>query len=231
MGGNDATLAIASSLRPLRRNGTVTVRLLPLAWTPVGIVVGATHRDVGIPLRELFDWIDRTFTADDDGAFVPAIHDLELLIRVGWGGPFPQELAGRDVVNIDDLPDELIDALTRPVAALVQCSTCRRLCVQDDFVWKEKQLCAWDYHANVFGRRGPWRSGVYEARYFSSLPSCAYVVPALLEELGVETVLSLGPIPEQTAASIVETLVGAEPARAHLVVRTAEGLAVLRERD
>ena len=53
----------------------------------------------------------------------------------------------------------------------MQCAACRRLCVRDDFVWKEKQLCAWDYHAQVFGRRGPWHDGAYEERHFETLPS------------------------------------------------------------
>ncbi len=71
----------------------------------------------------------------------------------------------------------------------MQCAACRRLCVRDDFVWKEKQLCAWDYHAQVFGKRGPWHNGPYEERHFETLPACAYVAVGLLGELGVELVL------------------------------------------
>ncbi|MBV9233040.1 MAG: hypothetical protein JO030_03265 [Candidatus Eremiobacteraeota bacterium] len=209
--------------------GTIAVRLVPLAWTPAGVVLAKNGKDVGVPLQGLFDWMDRTFAAEDETAFVATVRDLELLIRIGFERSFPDELRAEHVVNVDDLPEELVDALEHPATELVMCATCRRLCVRDDFVWKEKQLCAWDYHASVFGRRGPWQTGAYEARRFPTLPSCAYVVPGLLAELGVENVLTLGAIADEAANDVVGTLLAREPARAYLVVRAGEGLAVLRE--
>ncbi|MBV8196535.1 MAG: hypothetical protein JO263_00235 [Candidatus Eremiobacteraeota bacterium] len=227
LGGNDATLAIASSLHA--RDGDVTVRLVPLAWTPVGVVLGTTRKDVTIPFRQLFGWIDQTFADDDETAFVPSPRALELLARIGWDRSFPEELRAESVVNLDDLPGEVIEALERSAADLEQCATCRRLCLRDDFVWKDRQLCAWDYHASVFGRRGPWHSGAYEARHFSTVPACAYVVPALLEELHVETVLTLHTVGEEAAQTVIAALIAQDPARAHLVIRAGDGLAVLRE--
>ncbi|MBV8723767.1 MAG: hypothetical protein JO350_00370 [Candidatus Eremiobacteraeota bacterium] len=229
VGGNDATLAVASGLRPTEPGGDVTIRLIPLAWTPIGVVLGTVRQEVGVPLQRLYEWIDRTFSADDEGAFVPSMRDVELLARIGWNEPFPEELRGENVVNLEDLPPELVEALERPSAELVQCATCRRLCVRDDFKWNDKQLCAWDYHATVFGRRGPWHSGTYEPRHFSTLPVCAYVVEALLEDLRVETVLILGAVEEEAAQRVVAALLVGEPDRAHLAVRTGDGLAVLRE--
>ena len=74
-----------------------------------------------------------------------------------------------------------------------QCAACRRLCVRDDFVWKEKQLCAWDYHAQVFGKRGPWHEGRVRG---ASLRNAAVVRVRrrrrCSDELGVEPVLRLG---------------------------------------
>lgn len=229
MGGNDATLAVASSLHPSEPGGDVTIRLIPLAWTPLGVVLGTTRQEVGVPLQRLFEWIDRTFSAEDEGAFVPPMRDVELLARIGWNEPFPEELRAENVVNLEDLPAELAEALERPCAELVQCAACRRLCVRDDFKWNDKQLCCWDYHATVFGRRGPWQSGMYEPRRFSRLPACAYVVEALLEELRVKTVLMLGAVEEEAAQRVVAALLACEPDLAHLAVRTGDGLAVLRE--
>ncbi|MBV9027695.1 MAG: hypothetical protein JO311_03700 [Candidatus Eremiobacteraeota bacterium] len=203
--------------------------MIPLAWTPLGVVLGTTHQEVGVPLQRLFEWIDRTFSAEDEAAFAPPTRDVELLARIGWNEPFPEALHGQNVVNFDDLPSELAEALERPSMELVQCAACRRLCVRDDFNWNDKQLCAWDYHATVFGRRGPWHSGTYEPRHLSTLPSCAYVVEALLEELRVKTVLMVGAVEEEAALRVVAALLACEPDCAHLFVRTGDGFAVLRE--
>lgn len=191
--------------------------------------MGDGRQEAGIPLSGLFDWIERAFPPDDERAFVASVRDLELLARIGWETPFPATIDERTVVNIEDLPDDVADALADSPAPLVQCAACGRLCVRDDFVWKEKQLCAWDYHAQVFGRRGPWREGAYEERHFETLPHCAYVAPSLLAELGVEPVLSGISLNEQTAQAIVNVILGAEPGRAHMAVRTEGGICVLRE--
>ena len=137
-------------------------------------------RTSAIPLAGLFDWIDRTFPPEDEHAFVAPMRDLDLLARIGWNAPLPESSTTQNVVNLDDLPEEVADGLAQPPCTLVQCAACRRLCVRDEFVWKEKQLCAWDYHAQVFGKRGPWHDGIYEDRHFETLPACAYVAPPLL---------------------------------------------------
>jgi hypothetical protein len=69
------------------------------------------------------------------------------------------------------------------------------MCVRDHFVWNERRLCAWDYHATVFGKRGPWRDQPYEERYFDTLPRAAYVAPGLLLDLDVEPVLAVAGCP------------------------------------
>lgn len=209
--------------------GIVAARLVPLARTPLGIVVGDKRQEVGIPLSGLFDWIDRTFPPDDEKAFVASLRDLELLARVGWEAPFPDRIDEHSVVNVEDLPDDVADALADPAVDLVQCAACRRLCVRDDFVWKEKQLCAWDFHAQVFGKRGPWREGGYEDRHFETLPECAYVAPLLLAELGVEPVLTGGSVAEETARTVVNVILTADAKRPHMAVRTPYGVWVLRE--
>ncbi len=196
----------------------------------MGVVLGEDRQRVGVARSGLFDWADRTFPANDDRAFIGSLRDLELLLRVGWDSPFPERLDERSVLNVEETPEELLEALARPPAALVQCTACRRLCVRDDFVWKERQLCAWDYHSQVFGKRGPWHEGNTEVRHFESLPECSYVVEELLDELGVDRVLSLGQVSDATAYTLIRTLLENEPVRSHMTVRSARGLVVLRER-
>jgi hypothetical protein len=157
------------------------------------------------------------------------MRDLDLLARIGWSSPFPERLDDRSVLNVDDVPEEIMDALARTPVTLVQCASCRRICVRDDFVWKEKQLCAWDFHAQVFGKRGPWREGVYEDRHFQTLPSCPYVAPELLSELGVELMLTTGAVADATASAAINAVLQSEPGRSHMAVKTASGIAVLRE--
>jgi hypothetical protein len=191
--------------------------------------VGDSWQNVGIALSGLYDWIDRTFPPEDERAFVAPMRDIELLARTGWTAPLPETMTDQSILNVEDVPEELLDGLARPPTAVVQCATCRRLCVRDEFVWKEKQLCAWDYHAQVLGKRGPWHNGEYEERHFETLPGCAYVAPPLLAELGVEVVLTLSAVPETIARSTINVLLGAEPERPHLAVRTESGFTVLRE--
>jgi hypothetical protein len=221
-------LGVVNNLRP-DASGGISVRLLPLAWTPLGIVVGEGRQDVAIKLDKLFDWVDRTFPVADDHAFIASLRDLELLVRVGWESPFPEPLDERNLLNLDEVPDEIADALAQPVKALVQCAACRRLCVRDDFVWKEKQLCAWDFHVQVFGKRGPWRDGPYEDRHFETLASCAYLAPDLLKEPSVRIELMVDISEIETARVIVNTLLSSEPGVPHMAVQTADGIAVLRE--
>ncbi len=233
LGGNATTLAVLnrfpSASWGASPNAAVTARLIPLAWTPLGIALGDASQEVGIPLSELLDWMDRTFPLEDEHAFVALVRDVELLARVGWSAALPERIDESNVINVEDLPDEIVDALAQPPVALVQCAACRRLCVRDDFVWKEKQLCAWDYHAQVFGRRGPWHDGPYEERHFATLPACAYVAAPLLAEGGAESVLTVSGVAESAAARIVNALLEGDAGRPHMAVRTQGGLTVLRE--
>lgn len=227
LGGNGSTLAVSNSFVP--EGGAVTARLVPLAWTPGGVAVGDTWQNVGIALGGLFDWVDRTFPPEDERAFVAPLRDVELLARIGWQAPLPQKIDEESVLNIEDVPEDVADALARPPVSVVQCSACRRLCVRDEFVWKEKQLCAWDYHGLVFGRRGPWRNGAYEERHFETLPACAYVAPPLLSEMGVDVVMLLNSVDESSARATIDVLMNADPQRPHMAVRTEGGYTVLRE--
>ena len=160
-----------NSFRP--DGGTITARLAPIAWTPAGVVIGDSWQNVGIALTGVIDWTDRTFAPEDERAFIAPVRDIELLARAQWSAPMPERLDEENVLNVEDLPDDVAEALAHPAAPIAQCAACRRLCVRDEFVWKERQLCAWDFHSQVFGKRGPWRQGAYEERYFESLPRCS----------------------------------------------------------
>jgi hypothetical protein len=233
LGGNASTLAGTSSFRAATESGKaagiVTARLVPLAWTPRGVCVGDGRQDVGIPADGILEWIDRTFPGEDEHAFVASLRDIEMLTRIGWETPIPEVLDQRAVLNIEDIPDEIVEGLARPHGDLVACAVCRSLCVRDEFVWKDRQLCAWDYHAQVFGKRGPWHEGLYEERHFESVPSCAYVAPPLLEELGVQEVLAIGSVAQSHALSIVNATISGESSRTYMAVKTESGFSVLRE--
>ncbi|HEY4432892.1 MAG TPA: hypothetical protein VGM99_00700, partial [Candidatus Cybelea sp.] len=142
-------MAATSSFRPTKKGDRggeiITIRLVPLAWTPRGVAVGSALQDVGIPLSGLFDWIDRTFPPEDEGAFIASVRDVEILARTHWETPFPQIVDERSVLNLEDLPEAVADGLAHPPSDLVACAACRRLCVRNEFLWKEKQLCAWDH--------------------------------------------------------------------------------------
>lgn len=209
--------------------GAITARLVPVAWTPAGVVIGDAWQNVGIALAGLFDWVDRTFPPEDERAFIAPMRDIELLARIGWYAPLPERVDEASVLNIEDVPEDLADGLAHPPAPVLQCAVCRRLCVHDEFVWKEKQLCAWDYHGQVFGRRGPWRNGAYEDRHFETLPACAYVAPPLLAEMGVDVVLIVNAVEESSARAMINVLLDADRERPHLAVRTEGGFTVLRE--
>jgi hypothetical protein len=210
LAGNGTTLAIANSFRASEAGGLVTARLVPLALTPLGIIVGTARQDVTVPLTGLYDWIDRTFPPEDEHAFVAPVRDLELLARVGWEALLPAQLSEANVINIEDLPDEIVDGLARPPVPL-------------------EQLCAWDYHAQVFGRRGPWYDGVYEERHLATVPACAYVAPTLLAELNVEEILALRVPDEAIAHAVVRALLDKDLEHSHMMVRTQAGFSVLRE--
>lgn len=227
LGGSGSNLGFTNSFRT--ESGAITARLVPVAWTPLGVVIGDTWQNVGIALSGLLEWVDRSFPPEDERAFVAPMRDIELLARVAWHAELPEQLTDESVLNIEDVPEEIAEGLSHPPQPIVQCGTCRRLCVKDEFVWKEKQLCAWDYHGQVFGRRGPWRDGPYEARHFETLPDCAYVAPQLLAEMNVEVVLATSAVPEETAAKIINLLLESEPQRPHMAVRSGDGFTVLRE--
>ncbi|HZO94612.1 MAG TPA: hypothetical protein VFB22_12725 [Candidatus Baltobacteraceae bacterium] len=228
LGGNASTLAFTSSLVP--ENRQVTAWLAPLAWTPIGVVVGENWQRVGVAADNLAGWTDQTFDPSDERSFVSSLRELELLLRVGWSAPLPEVLTGDAVVNPDDLPEDILDALERPPEALVQCALCRRTCVRDHFVWNERRLCAWDYHATVFGKRGPWRDGPYEERHFATLPQAAYVAGPLLDESGVDAVLAIDGLDDALAQKLVNDAIAGDAGFAHMAVRTSTGYALLRER-
>lgn len=228
LGGNSSTLAFVNSFRP--EGGAITARLVPVAWTPAGVVIGDRWQNVGLALAGVIDWVDRTFPPEDERSFIAPVRDIELLARVEWSAPVPDRLDEEAVLNVEDLPEDVAEALAHPPAAIVQCAACRRLCVRDEFVWKERQLCAWDFHGQVFGKRGPWRQGRYEPHHYASLPRCAYVAPALLLELGVDVVLAIEGVGDATVQRLVGALLDDDAVRAHLAVRTEnDGLRVLRE--
>jgi hypothetical protein len=227
LGGSGSNLGFINSFRP--EGGVVTARLVPLAWTPIGVVIGDEWQNVGIALTNLLDWVDRTFAPEDERAFVAPMRDIELLARVQWHAELPETLSDESVLNIEDVPEEIADGLAHPAAPIVQCAACRRLCARDEFVWREKQLCAWDYHAQVFGKRGPWHDGVYEERHFETLPQCAYVAPPILAEMNVDVLLATGAIDAGVAQQMINLLLASEPAP-HMAVRSGDGFTVLRER-
>src|ERR1700691_223815 len=228
LGGNANTLAFTSSLVP--ENRQVTAWLVPLAWTPIGVVLGENWQRVGIAADNLAGWTDQTFEPSDERSLVSSLRELDLLARIGWSAGVPETLSEATVVNPDDLPEDILDGLTHGPEALVQCAICRRTCVRDHFVWNERRLCAWDFHATVFGKRGPWHAEPYEERHFATLPSCKYVAHPLLEDVGGDAILAIDGIDAALAQRIINEVIAADPARAHLAVQTQGGYTVLRER-
>jgi hypothetical protein len=228
LGGNAGTLAFVSSLRP--EKGQVTAWLVPLAWTPVGVTLGEGWQRVSLAADNLGGWVDQTFPPEDDRSFVTPVRDLEMLLRVGWHAEVPDRLTESMLVNPEDIPEDVLDGVEHAPETLTQCAVCRRMCVRDHFVWNERQLCAWDFHATVFGKRGPWREEPYEERFFETLPRAAYVAPGLLVELDVEPVLAVAGLPEDRMRTLINIGISDEKDGAYMAVRTDEGLTLLRER-
>ncbi|MBV8602715.1 MAG: hypothetical protein JO359_14205 [Candidatus Eremiobacteraeota bacterium] len=228
LGGNASTLAFTSSFRPEGRQ--LTVWLVPLAWTPIGVVQGEAWQKVNIAADNIAGWTDETFSPDDGHAFVTSLRDAELLTRTEWTSEPPSELRESIILNPEDVPEDVLDALSQPAEPLVTCQVCRRTCVRDHFVWNERQLCAWDFHALVFGRRGPWRNEPYEERLWETIPRPAYVAPMLLEEQNVDLVLALGGVDESVARHLIDELMRGAAGGAYLAVRSEAGLSLLRER-
>ncbi|MDQ2680116.1 MAG: hypothetical protein M3Y21_03715, partial [Candidatus Eremiobacteraeota bacterium] len=135
LGGNSSTLAFVNSFRS--DEGVIIARLVPLAVTPTGIALGDNWQNVNVALDDLLSWIDQTFPPEDERAFVAPLRDIELLARIEWEAPLPQALSESVVFNAEDLPADLSEALTSAPAQIVQCATCRRLCICDQFVWNE----------------------------------------------------------------------------------------------
>jgi len=228
LGGNASTLAFTSSLVPESRQ--VTAWLVPLAWTPIGVVLGENWQRVGIAADNLAGWTDQTFDPSDERSFVSSLRDLDLLGRTGWSAPVPEVLTEEAVINPDDLPEDILDALTHPPESLVPCAICRRTCVRDHFVWNERRLCAWDYHQTVFGKRGPWRDAPYEERFWETIPRAAYVAGPLLEEVGVDAVLAIDGLDDALARRLLNDAIAGDAGHPHLAVATAGGYTLLRER-
>lgn len=229
LGGNASTLAFTSSLVPESRQ--VTAWLVPLAWTPIGVVLGENWQRVGVAADNLAGWTDQTFDPSDERSFVSSLRELELLARVGWSASVPDVLSESAVINAEDLPEDILDAFAHPPEALVQCAICRRTCVRDHFVWNERRLCAWDYHATVFGKRGPWRDAPYEERLWETIPHAAYVAGPLLDDVGVDAVLAIDGLDDALAHRLLNDAIEGDEPRAHLAVRTSGGYTLLRERS
>ena len=228
LGGNASSLAFVSALRA--SDDRVAAHMVSIAQTPLGTVLDTARQNLTLSLAGLLDWMDANFPPQDERAFVTPVRDIELLARTDWSVNAPAQLSDQNVLNIEDLPDEIADALAHPPEPLVQCAVCRRLCVRDHFAWKDRQLCAWDYHRQVFGKRGPWRSQPIEERHYGSLPAPAYVVPFLLEEEGADVIMAIAQIDEALAQKTVNTVIEADPARAYMAVRTPDGYTLVRER-
>jgi hypothetical protein len=228
LGGNASTLAFTSSMVP--ENRQVTAWLVPLAWTPIGVVLGENWQRVGIAADNLPGWTDQTFDPADERSFVSSLRDLELLARTGWSAPVPEVLTEEVVVNADDMPEDLLDALDHAPESLVQCAICRRTCVRDHFVWNERRLCAWDYHATVFGKRGPWRDTPYEERLWETIPQAAYVAGPLLNDVAVDAVLAIDGLDETLARKLLNEAIESDPEHSYLAVQTSGGYTLLRER-
>jgi len=228
LGGNASTLAFTSSFVPEKRQ--LLIWLVPLAWTPIGVVQGEAWQKVSIASDNLAGWTDETFSAQDEHAFVTSLRDVELLTRIGWTAETPAKLDETLIVNPDEMPEDVLDALTVPAEILVSCQVCRRTCVRDHFVWNERQLCAWDYHALVFGRRGPWRDEPYEERLWETIPRPKYIAPHLLEEQNVDLVLSLDGVDETLGRRLIDELMRAGGGRPCIAAHVDTGLMLLRER-
>ncbi|MBC5809439.1 MAG: hypothetical protein GIW95_01060 [Candidatus Eremiobacteraeota bacterium] len=227
LGGNAGTLAFVSSLRA--NNKQVTAWLVPLAWTPIGAVVGDGWQRVNVAADNLPGWVDQTFPHEDERAFVTPLRDVEMLQRSGWHADAPEKLTEQAILNPEDVPEDVLDAISHDPEPLTQCAVCRRTCVRDHFAWNERQLCAWDYHATVFGKRGPWRNEPYEERLFETLPNVPYIAPALLDDAHVEPVLAAASLPEDLMRTLINQTIAAEKGD-YLAVRTDDGLTLLRER-
>jgi hypothetical protein len=228
LGGNASTLAFVSNLIP--ENRQITAWLVPLAWTPIGVAIGENWQKVSIAADNVAGWADQTFSPDDERSFVTSLRDLEMLLRIGWNAPVPTDLTqGSIIVNPDDIPEDVLDGLAQPPEVLAQCAICRRTCVRDHFVWNERRMCAWDYHATVFGKRGPWRDEPYEERHFATLPRAKYVAGGLIEEAGVDAILAIDGLDDALAQALITQVMTAD-AGAHLAVRTDGGYTLLRER-
>jgi hypothetical protein len=228
LGGNSSTLAFVSSLIP--ENRQVTAWLVPLAWTPIGVAIGETWQRVSIAADNVPGWADQTFSADDERSFVTSPRDMEMLARVGWHAATPTEFGENVIVNPDDLPEDVLDGLAHPPEMLAQCAICRRTCVRDHFVWNDRRMCAWDYHASVFGKRGPWREAPYEEHHFETLPKAKYVAGGLLAEAGADAVLAIDGLDEALARRIIGEVMAAGSGP-HIAVRTEGGYTLLRERS
>jgi hypothetical protein len=227
LGGNASTLAFVSSLIP--ENRQITAWLVPIAWTPIGVAIGENWQKVSIAADNVPGWADQTFSPDDERSFVTSLRDLEMLMRIGWSADLPTELSEAAIVNPEDIPEDVLDGIGHPAEVLTQCAICRRTCVRDHFVFNERRMCAWDYHATVFGKRGPWRDEPYEDRHFQTLPQAKYVAGGLLEDVGVDAVLAIDGLDDALSQSLIAQVMAADSG-AHLAVRTEGGYTLLRER-
>ncbi|TAM76778.1 hypothetical protein EPN44_04560 [bacterium] len=228
LGGGEHMLAFVTQASGDK--GQLPVVMVPLAWSPLGVVVGEGWQRVLVDEDNVSGWVDQTFVPEDERAFLAPLGELDLLRRIGWKDEVPDRLSEEQILNLGDLPEDVIEALGSPMLPIARCAACRRSCVKDEFIWQERQLCAWDWHRSVFGRRGPWRTDAYNRVQFSDIPAAGYVVPPLAEEAGAETLMLLGRVDPELAYDAVSMLVERLGDGSYITVSTDTGWVLLRER-
>jgi hypothetical protein len=82
----------------------------------------------------------------------------------------------------------------------------------------------------VFGKRGPWRDGPYEERFWDTIPHAAYVAGPLLHDVSVDAVLAIEGLDDELAHRLINEAIAADAEHPHLAVNTSGGYTLLRER-
>ncbi len=229
LGGNASTLAFTSSLVP--ENRQVTAWLVPLAWTPIGVVLGENWQRVGIAADNVASWTDSTFDPSDERSFVSSLRDLELLARVGWTASVPETLTEDVVVNADDVPEDILDAFSTrrnrscrarsAVARARASSSCgtSAACARGITTRPSSESAG----------RGAKRRTKNGCGRRSRTP---HTWPArLLDDVGVDAVLAIDGLDDALAHRLINEAIAADTAHAHLAVRTSSGYTLLRERS
>ena len=118
LGGNASTLALVNSFRTESRRQAITARLVPLAWTPIGVVVGDTWQNVGIALDEPL----RLGRPDLSARGRARVRRADARHRAARAHPVgmrrcPKRIDEGAVLNIEDVPEEVADGACASAAA------------------------------------------------------------------------------------------------------------------